>query len=76
VRIAGVTLSEWEQLTLFIAIFWGVTTAGIASGKARSPVLWFFVGFATGLIGIIIVLCLSSRAKVGVRRAGGDWGRW
>ena len=44
---------------IFMVVF-GAITAGIASSKGRNAVGWFFVGFLTGCIGLIIVLCLPN----------------
>jgi len=48
-------------INLFIAAICGVITCAIASHKGRSAVGWFFVGFFTGLIGLILILVLSNR---------------
>lgn len=45
---------------LIIGAFCGIIAAAIASSKGRSTVGWFFGGFFFGLIGIIIVACLSN----------------
>ena len=37
----------------------GTITAGIAVNKGRYGVGWFFVGYFTGCIGLIVVLCMS-----------------
>lgn len=44
---------------LVILIIFGVVCMFIAQAKGRSMVGWFFVGFLTGLIGLIIILCMS-----------------
>ena len=49
-----------DSFTLIIMFICGVIAAVIASGKDRSKVGWFFGGFFLGLIGIIIVACLSN----------------
>jgi len=45
---------------LQLAAVLGGITAGVAVHKGRSAVGWFFVGFLTGCIGLIIVLCMSN----------------
>ena len=45
---------------LLAGIVFGAITAAIASHKGRNVVGWFFIGFFTGCIGLIIVLCLSN----------------
>ncbi len=47
-------------LQLIIQCVLGAIAAGIANSKGRSTVGWFFGGFFLGLIGIIIVACLSN----------------
>lgn len=44
---------------LILAIF-GAIAAAIAHTKGRSVIGWFFGGFFLGLIGIIIIACLSN----------------
>jgi hypothetical protein len=39
----------------------GIIAACVANSKGRSAVGWFFGGFFLGLIGVIIVACLSNR---------------
>jgi hypothetical protein len=43
-----------------IALIFGLGTALIANSKGRNPVGWFFIGFIIGIIGLIIVLCMSN----------------
>ena len=45
---------------LLIGLVMGAIAASIANSKGRSTVGWFFGGFFLGLIGIIIVACLSN----------------
>ena len=45
---------------LIIGLICGAIATAIASGKGRSAVGWFFAGFFIGLIGIIIIACLSN----------------
>ncbi len=45
---------------LIILTIFGAVCAAIASSKGRSTVGWFFAGFFGGLIGLIIILCLSN----------------
>jgi Na+/melibiose symporter-like transporter len=47
-------------LQLIILFIFAIITAAIASSKGRTPVGWFFIGFFTGLIGLILVLCMSN----------------
>ena len=46
--------------SLILRCVFGAIAAAIASGKGRTPVGWFFGGFFIGLIGIIIIACLSN----------------
>lgn len=48
---------------LFGAIISGVICAAIASGRGRSGVGWFFIGFVFGCLPIIILLCLPDLKK-------------
>jgi hypothetical protein len=46
-----------------IFILWiicGAICAAIASAKGRSAIGWFFLGSLLGLLGVIIIVCLSS----------------
>jgi hypothetical protein len=52
---------------VFMGVF-GTITAVIASNKGRNAAGWFFVGFLTGCIGLIIVLCLPD-----LRREQARW---
>ncbi|MHC4644791.1 MAG: DUF4339 domain-containing protein [Planctomycetota bacterium] len=45
---------------LLIAIIFGVICALIAHHKGRNPIGWFFIGFFTGIIGIIISLVVPN----------------
>ena len=45
---------------LIIAGICGLVAALIASHKGRSTVGWFFAGFFLGVVGVIIVACLSN----------------
>jgi len=45
---------------LLAGFIFGAITAAIASHKGRNVVGWFFIGFLTGCIGLIIILCLSN----------------
>lgn len=45
---------------LVILIIFGIICACIASSKGRSEVGWFFIGFFLGLIGLILIACLSN----------------
>jgi hypothetical protein len=45
---------------LVFGVIMGGAVAAIASGKGRSPVAWFFVGFFLGIIGLILVLVVSN----------------
>lgn len=51
------------EIFLVFGIVWGIVAAAIASSKGRSPVGWFFGGFFIGLIGVIIVACLSNKKE-------------
>lgn len=60
--VQGTMLADSGLLAfqLIVALVCGIITAAIASGKGRSGVGWFFVGFLTGIIGIIIAACMSN----------------
>ncbi len=49
-------------LGLAIKILMGVICLNIAVGKGHSGA-WFFVGFLLGIIGIVIILCLSPKKE-------------
>lgn len=48
------------EVQLIIGLIFGGICAAIASGKGRSAVGWFFIGFFFPLIGLIVILCLSN----------------
>ncbi len=48
------------MIHLVLGLIFGTLAALVAGGKGRSAVGWFFGGFFLGLIGLIIVLCLSN----------------
>ena len=54
---------------LIIMSVFGLITATIGSKKGRSGIGWFFVGFFTGLIGLIISLVVSDLGAENSRRA-------
>ena len=59
-----------------VFIIWlvcGGISAAIASSKGRSAVGWFFGGVFLGLIGIIIIACLSNLNEERNRRNYVDW---
>ena len=45
-------------MPLFIHLILTVIVAIVASSKGRSPVGWFFIGFFTNIIGLILILVL------------------
>ena len=45
---------------LLVGVICGIIASLIASRKGRNIVGWFFAGFFIGLIGVIIVACLSN----------------
>lgn len=47
-------------INLLFGVAFGVITALVGRSKGRSPIGWFFVGFLTGCIGLIIVLVMSN----------------
>jgi len=55
-------------IQLLVAGVCGIIAAAIASNKGRSAVGWFFGGFFLGLIGIIVVACLSNLKEEQARR--------
>jgi hypothetical protein len=50
-------------IQLIIIVVCGTIAAAIANSKGRSTVGWFFGGFFLGLIGIIIIACLSNKKE-------------
>ena len=54
-------ISFYSALLLCISI--AAITAYIAKQRGRGPVAWFFVGFALGLIGLLILYLLPSKRK-------------
>jgi hypothetical protein len=48
-------------IQITIAVMMGIIAACIANAKGRSAIGWFFGGAFLGLIGVIIVACLSNR---------------
>jgi hypothetical protein len=51
---------EGTIVWLFILCTVGGICSAIANSKGRSAVGWFFIGFFFGLIGIIVIACLSN----------------
>jgi hypothetical protein len=49
---------------IIIGLIFGAICAAIASGKQRSPVGWFAIGFLIPLIGLILILVLDAPAAV------------
>lgn len=49
-----------DGFVLVLLIILGAICAAIAASKGRNAVGWFFVGFAAGLIGLILILCMSN----------------
>ena len=63
------------MLVLFIGIIFGTICAVIASGKNRSAIGWFFIGFLLPLIGLIMVLVLpQGEAGPAAYQIGSDYG--
>ena len=60
-------------IQLIVLVVCGAIAAAIASSKGRSGVGWFFCGFFFGLIGIIIIACLSNLNEDRNRRNYVDW---
>ena len=48
------------EIQIIIAVIMGIIAACIANAKGRSTIGWFFGGFFLGLIGVIIVACISN----------------
>ena len=46
-------------ITLFIGFAFAIVASFIASMKGRNVIAWFFCGFLTGLIGVIILIFLD-----------------
>jgi hypothetical protein len=55
--------------TLVILVILGAITAAIAAGKGRSIVGWFFGGFFLGILGVILILCMSNLKEEEAKRA-------
>jgi hypothetical protein len=50
-------------ITLVILVGCGVATAVIAGNKGREPVMWFFVGFFFGILGVILISVSSDEKR-------------
>ena len=59
-------------ISLAIGLVCGLIAAAIASSKGRSAIGWFFGGFLLGIVGVIIVACLSNRKEEQAYRASAD----
>jgi hypothetical protein len=46
-------------MQMLILLIFAAIVAIIASSKGRSPIGWFFIGFFTNIIGLILILVLS-----------------
>lgn len=51
-------------MAFVVCLIFGVICALIASSRGRSPVGWFFIGFFTHIIGLILVLVLQNLQTV------------
>lgn len=51
------------MVALVVGFICGLISAMVANSKGRSAIGWFFGGFFLGLIGLIIVCCLSDLKK-------------
>jgi len=60
------------QVQLIIGVIMGIIAACIANAKGRNAIGWFFGGFFLGLIGVIIVSCISNRNDEMRRRQHAD----
>lgn len=60
------------MIGIVVGIICGVISACIASSKGRSAVGWFFGGFFLGIIGLIILACLSNLNDEKARRQSVD----
>lgn len=56
------------MIGLIIGVICGVISCMIASSKGRNAVGWFFGGLLLGIIGLIIVACLSDLKEEQARR--------
>ena len=61
---------------LLWSVFWGVVTAMVASGRGRSAVGWFVLGFFFTFIPLIVVLLLPRRRKYERKLAATPIGSW
>jgi len=46
-----------------------IATAAVASGKGKSAVVWFFLGFLLGPLGLILILVFKKNPLEAERRA-------
>lgn len=47
------------ELFLIMGVIFAFLCGIIAKGKGRDALVWGFIGFMTGLIGLIILVCLN-----------------
>ena len=47
---------------LVSGVLFGIISAVLAAPRGRSPVAWFVIGALLGIIGLILVVVLPSRA--------------
>ena len=55
-----------DYRAILVLLFWttiGCTTAYIAKGRNRNPIIWFFVGLFFSLFGLLLLLTLPSKAS-------------
>lgn len=60
------------EAQLIVGVICGIIAALIASYKGRNVVGWFFAGFLIGLIGVIIVACLSNLKAEKAKQASAE----
>ncbi len=59
------------EVWIFLILF-GIISAAIAASKGRSAIGWFLIGLLLGLIGVIIICCLSNLKEEQAYRAQQD----
>lgn len=59
-------------MTLIILLIFGIVCAMIAHSKGRNAIGWFLIGCLLGLIGFIVILCMSNLNEERQRQARQD----
>lgn len=56
-------MDDYLLIRLFIQLVFALICVAIANSKGRSALGWFFGGFFLGIIGLVIVACLSNKKE-------------